>query len=447
MGGGDDSVEDGDDNDDGAAVAKRIDLTPERTRTTRRRRSIVDFFFFCHCMDSSSFDSAESSSEQQASSPSTPVRSSAVRPIATPTTPTPTTTTTTSSAALFSPRPLGDADDATSLFSPRAGLTELSDKSAVKQRRDSVRVQLHLERGRTHWRHVLVVVLLSLFCVALPTSIAAFVLVGLFRPAVPASCDDALSSWVVVVAVFNVVAILCLVPWLVKPGRPARYVGVAALWLFGGVQIGLIIWGALIWVSGSPPAKCVAAYGGRSSGLGLMATILFAFSVAMWLTTCLGLLGNSINAKLRNTEIELGVTPARELSGESDRDRWERKQRERNESKQTKVAVVPTAAAATAATAAKTAAPSVAAKESDSGETDSEGTSEETDSEETDSEETDSEETEGTSEESSEESEESEGQDSSEESEEDEEESDENTSEDEEDVDGSSSTETTSTES
>jgi hypothetical protein len=134
-----------------------------------------------------------------------------------------------------------------------------------------------------------------------------------------------------VVGVFNVVALLCLLPWIAGPHRVKRYIALVALWLIGATQIGLVIWGATFWLSGSPPAKCVAAYGGSSAGLGVMATILFAFTIAIWLTVCLGLLGNNINSKLRSAEIELGVTPPDAVvDGETAQQKWERERDERN---------------------------------------------------------------------------------------------------------------------
>jgi hypothetical protein len=240
-----------------------------------------------------------------------------------------------SSASVFSPRP-AKAEEGSELFSPRVALTAVQDKDAVKARRKSVQLAVHQERGDAYKRQVLLLFLLALVCVALPTSVATFVLVGQFAPVVPEMCGTAVSDWAIVLAVINVVAILCFVPWLVKPGRGARFVALIALWLLSGTAIGIIIWGALIWVSGQPKAACVTALGGKSAGLGLMATILFAVSVALWLTTCLGLLSNGINAKLRSTEVHLGVTlPPEETTGETDKQRWER---ERDEKKAARAA-------------------------------------------------------------------------------------------------------------
>lgn len=282
----------------------------------------------------------ESSSSSSSSAPPVVVKKTkttakVVQPITTPTKP---ASDAVSSASVFSPRP-AKAEEGSELFSPRVALTAVQDKDAVKARRKSVQLAVHQERGDAYKRQVLLLFLLALVCVALPTSVATFVLVGQFAPAVPEMCGTAVSDWAIVLAVINVVAILCFVPWLVKPGRGARFVALIALWLLSGTAIGIIIWGALIWVSGQPKAACVTALGGKSTGLGLMATILFAVSVALWLTTCLGLLSNGINAKLRSTEVHLGVTlPPEETAGETDKQRWERERDEKKAARAAKAA-------------------------------------------------------------------------------------------------------------
>jgi hypothetical protein len=211
-----------------------------------------------------------------------------------------------------------------------------------------VRHSLHASRARRSVAQIAAVTLIALFCIALPTSIAAFVLIAEYEPVAAPFCPDTpLGTWAAIVAVFNVCALLCLLPWIISPHRVKRYVAVGALWIFGATQIGLVVWGATIWISASPPAKCVAAYGGSSHGLGVMATILFAFTIAIWLTVCLGLIGNNINSKLMRAEIELGVTqPEQVVDGETAQQKWERERDERNAKRANRVPVAAVAAKA-----------------------------------------------------------------------------------------------------
>jgi hypothetical protein len=224
----------------------------------------------------------------------------------------------------------------------------LFNKRSNKEHRNSVRHSLHASRARRSVAQIAAVTLIALFCIALPTSIAAFVLIAEYEPVAAPFCPDTpLGTWAAIVAVFNVCALLCLLPWIIRPHRVKRYVAVGALWIFGATQIGLVIWGATIWISASPPAKCVAAYGGSSSGLGVMATILFAFTIAIWLTVCLGLIGNNINSKLMRAEIELGVTqPEQAVDGETAQQKWERERDERNAKRANRVPIAAVAAKA-----------------------------------------------------------------------------------------------------